>query len=64
MTKRGRKAHVIPSVFWRIGIRKDIADKVELLLTDPVLGSIEYGARGKIITELLTKWLAEQGVKL
>lgn len=55
--KRGRKAKAIPSIVWQIAINGTVAQKVELLLTDPVTGEARYGAKGELVSKLLSEWL-------
>lgn len=45
---------------WKIHIPATLAGRVEHRLLDPVSGKPAYGARNKLLTELLEKWLSEQ----
>lgn len=57
---RGKKKHTDRPVEWKISIPESIAAPVELLLLDPVSGKPKHGARAKLITQLLSKWLEER----
>lgn len=60
MAKRGRTPRTIPSVRWRVEVRSDLAAQVEVLLYDPVLEIVTYGARTALINKLLAEWLETQ----
>jgi hypothetical protein len=57
MSKRGRPALLIPTVEWKVRVPADLAAKADLLHLDPVRGSITYGARSALVTELLRGYL-------
>lgn len=48
------------SVKWHISLPVDLAAAIEALLFDPLSMSAPYGARSKLVNELLEKWLSEQ----
>lgn len=45
---------------WKINLPATLAGKVEFALLDPVHQKPIYGARNKLISALLDRWLAEQ----
>jgi hypothetical protein len=45
---------------WKIAIPATLAGRVEFALMDRITGKPIYGARNKLISALLTRWLAEQ----
>lgn len=55
--KAGRKKGE-PYVQWIIPVPIAVAAPVELRLLDPLYNKPTYGARAKLITTLLQKWLA------
>jgi len=57
---RGKKPHSDPPILWSIHVRTSIANKVTLILSDPLSGKPRHGARSKLINQLLDKWIAEQ----
>lgn len=46
--------------YWKICLPATLAGKVEFLLMDPLHKKPTYGARAKLITELLEQWVTEQ----
>lgn len=58
--KRGPAPRTIPNIRWRVDVRQDLAASVELLLLDPVSGTIAYGARNQLLNTLLAEWLEKQ----
>ena len=46
---------------WKITIPATLAGRVEFALMDRITNKPIYGARNKLISALLTRWLAEQG---
>lgn len=46
--------------YWKICLPATLAGTVELYLFDNIHKKPAYGARGKLITELLEKWVTEQ----
>lgn len=40
-----------------IRIPTQVAERVDLRLIDPVRGRVRYGARSKLVTALLRRWL-------
>lgn len=57
MAKAGRPSLLIPTVEWKVRIPVDLAAKADMLTWDPVKGTIAYGARSALVTELLRKKL-------
>ena len=53
MAKPGRPSLLIPTVEWKVRVPVDLAAKADLLSLDPVRGTIAYGARSALITQLL-----------
>jgi metal-responsive CopG/Arc/MetJ family transcriptional regulator len=45
---------------WKICLPATLAGTVELYLFDRLHNKPKYGSRGKLITDLLEKWVAEQ----
>lgn len=62
MASPGRKKKHDRPVEWKLHIPFSVASKVDLIQMDPTSGRVAYGARAELITELLKKWLNEQGV--
>ena len=63
----GRPSNPDLSLPWKIVMPATLAGKVKFLLWDPVHNRPRYGARNRLITALLERWLAEQerdGVKV
>lgn len=58
MAKPGRPSLMIPTVEWKVRIPVDLAAKADMLCWDPVKGTIAYGARSALVTELLRGKLA------
>jgi len=48
-------------VEWKISLPATLAARIELLLLDPGKLKPEYGARSRLIVELLENWLDERG---
>lgn len=42
-----------------IYIPSSLADRIDLLLADPLTGRTRHGAKSKLITRLLREWLAQ-----
>ena len=42
---------------WKIPVKADLAGRVEMVLGDPLTGAPKYGARTKLISDLLEHWL-------
>jgi len=61
---RGRKKHAVPCTDWVLSIPVDIANKIDLILHDPVTGKTQYGARSKLVQSLLHQWLETQRTAL
>ena len=59
-SKGGRPANAVPTVKWDVYLRSDLAAQIELLLLDPMREKVKYGARGKLIEQLLSEWLEKQ----
>lgn len=57
MAKPGRPALLTPTVEWKVRVPVDLAAKADLLHLDPVRGTITYGARSALITQLLREHL-------
>lgn len=47
----------IPKVEWRIRISKDLAGRLEHLLSDPRYNKVTYGIRSAMIEKLLRDWV-------
>ena len=45
---------------WKVSLPATLAGTVEFYLFDPLHGKPLYGARGKLIAELLNRWVEEQ----
>jgi len=56
---RGRPPRTVPAVRWNVLIPKDLAERIEELLFDPLRRGTAYGARSKLITHLLRRWLSD-----
>jgi hypothetical protein len=41
-------------------IRADLNAKIDLLLSDPMRNRVKYGAKSRLVEELLEKWVQEQ----
>lgn len=61
MAKPGRPSLLVPTVEWKVRIPVDLAAKADMLTWDPVKGTIMYGARSALITELLRTRLDNLG---
>jgi hypothetical protein len=46
--------------YWKICLPATLAGTVELYLMDTIHKKPQYGARAKLITELLERWVKEQ----
>ena len=55
--KRGRPLNNEPSIEWKVSVPQSLANKVTLLLADPMSGGIRYGSRSKLIELLLRNWI-------
>lgn len=51
-----RPRHLDPPVRWNIAIPRSVALRVELLLFDPSTGRPQYGARGDLCAQILSRW--------
>jgi len=49
-----------PPVEVSVSIPTTLLDKIDLLLFDPVRGRVRYGARSKLIQQLLKRWVDER----
>lgn len=49
-----------PTVIKRLYLRQTLVAQVELRLMNPMRGRPQYGAWGKLIEQLLTRWLEEE----
>ena len=58
MARPGRPALLTPTVEWKVRVPVDLAAKADLLSLDPVRGTIAYGARSALVTQLLREHLA------
>jgi hypothetical protein len=58
----GRHVNSDLSIDWKICLPATLAGRVEHLLMNPITGKPKYGARSKLIEELLSGWVREQGV--
>lgn len=63
MASPGRKKKLDRPVEWKLHIPFSVASKVDIIQLDPRTGLPEFGARSRLVTELLKKWLDEQGVQ-
>lgn len=61
MAKPGRPALLTPTVEWKVRVPVDLAAKADLLHLDPVRGTITYGARSALVTQLLREHLDSLG---
>ena len=61
MARPGRPALLTPTVAWKDRVPVDLAAKADLLHLDPVRGTITYGARSALITQLLREHLDSLG---
>lgn len=59
----GRKKKTDPPVEWKVNVPQVIVAQVELLLLDPITHKTRYGARSKLVTQLLLQWLEIQREK-
>ena len=64
MSKGGRPTNAVPTVKWDLYIRSDLAAQVELLLLDPMREKVRYGARGKLMEQLLNEWLEKKKAEM
>jgi hypothetical protein len=64
MAKRGRKKHHDQPEQWQVSIPSSIAEPIADLLMDPLSKKIAYGARAKLVTKLLKRWLREEQTKM
>lgn len=60
--RTGRPRAAIPTVEWKHHVRADLAAQVELILADPMRERVKYGARSRLLEQLLEEWLAKQRV--
>jgi metal-responsive CopG/Arc/MetJ family transcriptional regulator len=49
-----------PYVQWKISVPGTLAARVEMLLFDPTHQKPGYAKRSQLITDLLSRWIAEQ----
>lgn len=61
MSRPGRPALLTPTVEWKVRVPVDLAAKADLLSLDPVRGTIAYGARSALVTQLLREHLDNLG---
>ena len=61
MARPGRPALLTPTVEWKVRVPVDLAAKADLLSLDPVRGTIAYGARSALVTQLLREHLDNLG---
>ena len=45
---------------WKIAISAELAGQIEFALTDPITNAPKYGARKRLIEDLLGFWLARE----
>lgn len=64
MAKVGRPALLTPTVEWKLRIPVDLAVKADMLSLDPVRGTLAYGARSALVTQLLREHLDSLGKKV
>lgn len=58
----GRPRNDTPTTEWKLHLPVPLVAKIDLLLSDPVTGKPVYGARSKLITELLRAYLSQKGI--
>ena len=49
-----------PKAKWEVLLPPDLALRAETLFVDPTYRRPVYGFKSQLVTELLTKWVAEQ----
>jgi hypothetical protein len=59
MAKAGRPLGP-EKVEWKVHIPVDLGAQVELLLKDPALEKVKYGARNQLIEKLLRQWIKDK----
>lgn len=52
-----RRSDERPKVYRKVRIYEDLANKVELLLYDPVRQDVRYGDWSKLLNMLIANWL-------
>lgn len=57
---RGRKPHVDPPIKFQTSIPQSLAAEVDILLFNPVRGSVRYGSKTELLVALLRAWVDEQ----
>lgn len=57
--KRGRPPLADPPVEWKVAVPSSLANKITLILADPMSGGVKYGSRSKLIELLLRNWLKD-----
>ena len=57
---RGRKPALDPTIPWKIRIPSSLAKEIEAELRDPIFDRVVYGARSKLVVQLLRAWLQER----
>jgi len=55
-----KKKRTTAGKHWHLYLDNDLADKIDLLLHDPLTGRVRYGARGQLIDKLLRAHLRSQ----
>ena len=55
-----RPRSAIRKVRWLVSVDEPIANRIDLLLVDPMSGRSTYGARSALINRLLAEYLNEQ----
>lgn len=55
-----RRASNRPYVRWLVNIDKATAERIDLLLLDPLAGRTAYGARSALINQLLNEYLDQE----
>ena len=56
----GRPKLTRRKVKWKVGIYEDLAAKVELFMLHPLKNTVKYGARDRLLNELLEQWLTNK----
>ena len=60
MGGKGSGRHAIEKrVRWNCSFRQSLAHSVELLLINPVTKKLSYGARSKLLEQLMREWLTK-----
>lgn len=55
----GRHKKIVPTKVWKISLQKDLADRIEAMLADPVTDKVLLGSRAAFIEARLREVLAD-----